>query len=84
LDRRTGLSNRWVLLRWLQVPPEPGKNDAVTRILALVLGLAVAGGAFFVLSMGDRSPMREVARPLDDIDDASRAALERVLEAADR
>ena len=64
--------------------PEPGKIEAVIRILALVLGLAVAGGAIFVLSLGDRSDLREVARPLEAIDDASRAALERVLDAADR
>ncbi len=56
----------------------------MTRILALVLGLAIAGGAVFLLTSGDRSALREVARPLDDIDDASRAALERVLEDADR
>jgi len=56
----------------------------VIRILALVLGLAIAGGAIFLLASGDRSALREVERPLDDIDDASRKALERVLEDADR
>ena len=64
--------------------PEPGKIEAVTRILALVLGLAIAGGAIFVLTAGDRAAQREVAKPLDEIDAASRAALERVLEDADR
>ncbi len=63
---------------------EPRKIEAVTRILALVLTLAAAGGAIFVLISGNRGELREVARPLDDIDDASRAALARVLEDADR
>ena len=54
------------------------------RILALVLGLAIAGGTIFLLASGDRSVLREVAPPLDDIDDASKEALERVLEEADR
>jgi len=61
-----------------------GKNRIVIRIVALVLGLAIAGGAIFFLASGDSSALREVAPPLDDIDDASRKALERVLEAADR
>lgn len=38
----------------------------------------------FFLASGDSNALREVARPLDDIDDASRDALKRVLEAADR
>ncbi len=54
------------------------------RILALVLGLALAVGAIFVLvSGGPGGGSREVAPPLDEIDDASRAKLERVLEDAD-
>jgi hypothetical protein len=56
----------------------------VTRILALVLGLLIAGLAIFLLASGDRSALREVAPPLDEIDDDSRAALERVLQEADR
>ena len=54
------------------------------RILAIVLGLGLAVGAVYVLtSGGPGGGMREVEPPLDEIDDASRAKLERVLEAAD-
>ena len=53
------------------------------RILALVLGLALAAVAVFVLTSGGPGALREVEPPLDEIDDASRAKLERVLEAAE-
>ena len=56
----------------------------MTRILALVLGLAIAGWAFFVIATGERGVLQEVQRPLDEIDDDSRAALERLLEEVDR
>jgi hypothetical protein len=56
----------------------------VARWLALCLGLAIAVLALYLLaSGGDRRPVGD-APPLGEIDDASRARLERVLEDADR
>jgi hypothetical protein len=49
----------------------------VTRWLALSLGLMAAALAIWALAS------RRPARPLDDIDDASRARLEKVLRDAD-
>ena len=53
----------------------------VKRWLILSIGLAAALGAAYALLAGDR---RGSGAPLDRIDDASRARLERVLEDAER
>jgi hypothetical protein len=53
----------------------------VKRWLILSVGLAVALGAAYALLAGGRQGS---GPPLDRIDDASRARLERVLEDADR
>ena len=47
------------------------------RWLVLTFGLAVVGVALYVLASGAKSP------PMGEIDSASRARLERVLEDAD-
>ena len=49
--------------------------------LILLIGLAIAAGAAYVLLGGRGAP---VAPPLDDIDEASRARLERVLRESER
>ena len=51
----------------------------MTRWLLVALGLGIAGAAFYTLVEGGRGP-----RPLDTIDDESRASLDRVLREADR
>jgi hypothetical protein len=51
----------------------------VKRWLLLSLGLAIAAGALYALLAGDGG-----APPLDEIDDASRARLERALRQSER
>jgi len=55
----------------------------VRRVIALALGLAVAAAALYLI--GSRSSLPPVASgpPSAEIDDASRAELERVLEEAE-
>jgi len=53
----------------------------VKRLLALIFGLAVAAAALYVLVSDRREPAKP---PSAEIDAASRAKLERVLEAAER
>jgi len=52
------------------------------RLLALTLGLAIAGGALYLL-ISSGSPPVASKPPSAEIDDASRAKLERVLEEAE-
>jgi len=55
----------------------------VRRLLALVFGLAVAAAALYAL-LSDGEPARVGSKTAkDEIDDASRAKLERVLEQSD-
>jgi len=56
----------------------------VKRLLALIFGLAVAAAALYVLVSDRRAPREPAKPPSAEIDAASRAKLERVLEAADR
>ncbi|MEE9609228.1 MAG: hypothetical protein V3U03_15920 [Myxococcota bacterium] len=51
----------------------------MTRWLLVALGLGIAGAALYALVEGGRGP-----RPLDEIDDASRARLDRVLRDAEQ
>jgi hypothetical protein len=55
----------------------------VTRLLALTFGLAVAAAAFYLLVSGGQPPPVASKPPRVEIDDASRAKLERVLEEAE-
>ena len=55
----------------------------VTRLFALILGLAAAAAALYLLVSGNgRMPVAS-GRPLDEIDAESRGQLERVLRDAD-
>ena len=54
------------------------------RWLALALGLALIGGAAWLLLRGPTRVAPKSAAPHAEIDDASRAALERVLREAER
>ena len=56
----------------------------VMRWLALSLGLAIAAAALYLLVGGDAARPVASGPPLSDIDDASRARLERVLQEAER
>ncbi len=59
----------------------PGKALTVVRWLALPFALALAAAAVYLLAgPGPVSVRGEIAPPLDHIDDASRAKLERVIE----
>jgi len=60
-------------------PRWPGQRNRVTRWLVLLLGLLVAAGVLYLLASGGGG-----GRAPDEIDDASRARLERVLREADR
>ena len=51
----------------------------MTRLLALTFGIAIAAAAFFTLSTDRAGRSIASGPPLDEIDDASRARLERVL-----
>jgi len=55
----------------------------VTRFLALTFGLAVAAAALYLLVSSGQPPPVASKPPAAEIDDASRAKLERVLEAAE-
>jgi hypothetical protein len=55
----------------------------VTRFLALTFGLAVAAAALYLLVSSGQPPPVASKPPGAEIDDASRAKLERVLEAAE-
>jgi len=55
----------------------------VKRFLALILGLAVAAAALYVLFSGRPTSRETKEPPSAEIDAASRAKLERVLEAAE-
>ncbi len=51
----------------------------------LALGLAIAAGAIYLLTLGGGGGIGEgLGPPLSEIDDESRARLERVLREADR
>jgi hypothetical protein len=60
------------------------EHTRVTRLFALILGLAVAGAALYLLVTDRQPPSAASPSPSDEIDDASRAKLERVLEEAER
>jgi hypothetical protein len=55
----------------------------VTRFLALTLGLAIAAAALYMLVSGGSPPPVASEPPSAEIDAASRAKLERVLEQAE-
>jgi hypothetical protein len=55
----------------------------VTRFLALTLGLAIAAAALYMLVSGGPPPPVASEPPSAEIDAASRAKLERVLEQAE-
>ena len=55
----------------------------MTRILALTFGLAVAAAALYLLVSSGQPPPVASKSPSAEIDDASRAKLERVLEEAE-
>jgi len=55
----------------------------VTRFLALTLGLAIAAAALYMLVSGEPPPPVASDPPSAEIDAASRAKLERVLEQAE-
>jgi hypothetical protein len=55
----------------------------VTRFLALTLGLAIAAAALYMLVSGGSPPPVASKPPSAEIDAASRAKLERVLEEAE-
>jgi len=55
----------------------------VTRFLALTLGLAIAAAALYLLVSGGPPPPVASEAPSAEIDAASRAKLERVLEQAE-
>ncbi len=55
----------------------------VTRLLALIFGLAVAAAALYLLVSSGQSPPVVSQSPSAEIDDASREKLERVLEEAE-
>ncbi len=54
----------------------------MTRLLALTFGLAVATAAFYMLVSSTKAPPVASKPPGVEIDEASRAKLERVLDAA--
>jgi hypothetical protein len=53
------------------------EGTRVKRWLALVVGLAIVGAVLYLLAQGGEQ------KPLGEIDEASRARLERVLEEAE-
>jgi hypothetical protein len=55
----------------------------VRRVVALVLGLAAAAGALYLVASRSSRPPVASEPPSAEIDDASRAKLERVLEEAE-
>jgi hypothetical protein len=55
----------------------------VTRLLALTFGLAIAAAALYLLISGGPQPPVASKPPSAEIDAASRAKLERVLEEAE-
>jgi hypothetical protein len=56
----------------------------VTRRLLLALAIALAAAAGFWVLRGSRPPAAVSSEPHADIDEASRAKLEQILEDADR
>jgi uncharacterized membrane protein YfcA len=55
----------------------------VKRLLTLIFGLAVAAAALYMLFSGGPAPRKASEPPSAEIDAASRAKLERVLETAE-
>ena len=55
----------------------------MTRLVALAFGLAIAAAALYMLTSNARPPLVATAPPGAEIDHASRAKLERVLEEAE-
>jgi hypothetical protein len=53
------------------------------RWLVLPLALGIGAAAFYVLATGGASDRRGDGRPLDEIDEASRQSLDRVLREAE-
>ena len=64
-------------IHWIRREP-----TRVTRLLALTFGLAVAIAAFTMLLSSTKAPPVASKPPRVEIDEASRAKLERVLDAA--
>ncbi len=64
-------------IHWIRREP-----TRVTRLLALTFGLAVATAAFYMLVSSTEPPPVASKPPRIEIDDASRAKLERVLDEA--
>jgi len=64
-------------IHWIRREP-----TRVTRLLALTFGLAVATAAFYMLVSSTVPPPVASKPPRIEIDDASRAKLERVLDEA--
>ncbi len=54
------------------------------RLIALIVGLVAAAAALYTLGLGGGEPSAVSEPPLDEIDAASRAQLERVLREAER
>ncbi len=65
-------------IHWIRREP-----TRVTRLLALTFGLAVAAAALYLLVSSGQPPPVATKPPLTEIDAASRAKLERVLEEAE-
>ena len=59
--------------------PASSRRPLPVRWIAFTAALATAGGAFYFLASGGRE-----RAPLDEIDDLSRAALDRVIDRAER
>jgi hypothetical protein len=55
----------------------------VTRLIALIVGLVAAAAALYTLGLGGGDVSAVSGPPLDEIDAASRAQLERVLREAE-
>ena len=56
----------------------------VTRFIALIVGLSAAAVALYTLSLSSGDSPVVTGPPLDEIDDASRAQLDRVLREAEQ
>jgi hypothetical protein len=54
----------------------------LVRWLVLPIGLLIAAAALVAVASLGRGGFREIEAPLDEIDDQSRAKLERVIDAA--
>ena len=65
-------------IHWIRREP-----TRVTRLLALIFGLAVAAAALYLLVSSGQPPPVASKSPSAEIDDASREKLERVLEEAE-